>query len=112
MNGELWMLTSVKRKASGDGMDHLPENETDVIERIRAKYPEHIASNIEQRIRAGYKKYGPVYADKCNWMKELEEELMDAAVYVEFMRLKPGYDADEVGALAHVVSLILIAVGE
>jgi len=65
---------------------------------IKDKYVERVVEKFEKRSRVGIEKYGTTLERKdlilMDWLIHLQEELMDATLYIE--RLK-----DEVKELGH-----------
>jgi len=62
-----------------------------------SKHEDNVCNKINQRAKVGKKKYGVTMErqdlDTMDWLKHLQEELMDAAVYVE--RLMEEYKTVE-----------------
>ena len=60
---------------------------------------QRVSNMLKTRMEAGYKKYG-VTTERddlttLQWLIHLQEELLDAAIYVEALKQKSYYHADD-----------------
>jgi hypothetical protein len=78
---------NVMRKASGDIVIGMGEPKE-----IKDKYVQQIKDKFEHRSQVGIKKYGTTLErgdlDKQDWLNHLEEELMDAILYLQVLKDK------------------------
>ena len=67
---------------------------------IRDKNVQGVINQLESRCEIGYKKYGVTTErndlDLLQWLQHLQEELMDAAVYIE--RIKSEVKTESSGS--------------